>query len=743
MKTSRGAAKPALRATALAAALTMIAAGAAWAQAAPPAAPAPDKPEGADAKGKLQEIVITAERRVANIQKTAISMTAVSGDEIREMGQAELGAVLADAPAVQVQGSPQGGQVFIRGVGANGDSNWVDPAVSINLDGVYSGRAERVFASMFDVARVEILRGPQGTLYGRNATGGSVNVLTNSPGSRFEAGVNAQLGNFDLRHVDAFVNVPLGEMWSARVAAMRETRDGYFSNGGRASDIASGRVKVLFKPNRAFSLLASVDSFDSKGRGATTVPRAYEFLPPPFTPWPTYPAAIGDAWQVDDLHPADVQRTKFTTYSLQADWDMGFGVLTVLPAYTKSQRYTASDIITGTAAGATLPLPGNTWEEDQRTFEVRLASPNRSAIKWVLGAYYLDAKNMQTGAGVSATTGPSTFEPYDTQVPAKSQAVFGQATFPLSQTLRLTSGLRYTRDEKTYHYGIRATPASTRPDYDSGILEVDAEDSAVTYKFGVEADLAPASLVYAQVATGYKAGGFSTTAVPPVTYKPEKLAAFEIGTKNRFLDNRLQVNAEAYYYSYKNYQVQYPVFGGASPIPGDTSGATEFFQYVVNAGKGKNKGLEVETRYRVLDDTELRAALTYTDARYGNFSTPALAYLDGKRVATTPKWTAALGIEQGFSVGGGTLTLGGQTRFSDGYRTTIDQLPGGTVNDYQAKYHKTDLRLGYVPDQGAWTASLWLRNLENKAQVTQALPWARALVTDPRTYGLNVSYRFE
>lgn len=727
-----------LRPTALAAGLLFAACS--WAQTVP-AAPAAAASSAAESRDKpavttLQDVVITAERRPSSVQKTAISMTAVSGEEMRTKGQTNVENVLSDTPAVQVQGSPQGGQVFIRGVGANGDSNWVDPAVSINMDGVYSGRAERVFSSMYDVARVEVLRGPQGTLYGRNATGGSVNVITNNPSNHFEAGIDSQFGNYNLRHVDGYLNVPVNDMLSFRAAVMREKRDGYFSNDGRASDLTAGRLKVLFKPTSTFSLLGTIDSFESKGTGVTTVPRYFQGGPP-FFDWPTN---YSDPWQVDPLHPADTQRTRFDTYSLQADWDLGFGVLTVLPAYNTSKRYTETSLITGIAVpGDTLPLPANTWEETQRTLEVRLASPAASAVKWVVGAYVFRSDNLQTGSPPAFP--PPTFEAYGTRVPAESKALFGQLTYPLSSSVRLTGGLRYTQDKKTYNYGLRSTSVSTVVGYDSGPLSVKNSYGALTYKVGVEVDLARQSLLYAQVATGYKAGGFSTTATPPLAYEPEKLMALEVGVKNRFFENRLQLNGELYYYRYKNYQVQYADFAAPSPVPGDP--ATAFQQYIVNAGAGKNAGFEIESRYRVLPDTELRAALTYARARYGNFSNAALTYLNGTKVASTAPWTVTLGASQTWELGEGYVTLSGQIKFSDGYRVSIENgLPGGDYNAQQGSFHKTSLNLSYAPPSDHWSVSLWAKNLENNAQTTQVLPFGRVQITDPRTFGINAGYKF-
>jgi iron complex outermembrane receptor protein len=712
-----------------------LAASGAMAQQAAPRAAVPASAASASSDG-LQEVVITAEFRRSSVQNTAASVTAISGEDIREKGQTTLASVLSDTPAVEVQASPQGGQIYIRGVGANGDSNWVDPAVALNLDGVYSGRAERVLSSMYDVDRVEILRGPQGTLYGRNATGGSVNVITNDPDQALAGGLNAQVGNYNLRHLDGFANVPVNDVLAFRVALMREKRDGYFTNNGEASDLTAGRLKVLLKPTRDFSLLATVDSFYSDGTGMTTVPRAFSGGPAFFN-WTT---DYSNPWRVDPLHPADTQRTRFNTYSLQAQLDLGFGVLSVLPSYTHNTRYVETSLITGIAVpGDTLPLPASTWEEGQKTLEVRLSSEASSPIIWVVGAYDFSSNNVQTGTPPSYP--PPTFETPGTRVPTRSKAIFGQATVPLTDTLRLTGGLRYTEDSKTYNYEVVSTSSSTVVGYDSGPLSVSDRYHALTYKAGAEYDLAKHSLLYAQVATGYKAGGFSTTATPPLAYAPEKLTAFELGSKNRFLDNTLQINGEAYYYLYKDFQAQYADSAAPSPVPGDT--ATAFQQYVVNAGRGKNRGVELESRYRILPETTLIVSGTYAHARYGDFSTAALAYLNGTKVAMTPAWTTTLGAEQSWMLGGGTITVGGEIKFSDGYMVTLQSgLPGGDLNNNQSSFHKTDLHVSYYSANDKWNATLWLKNLENKAQTVDEQPFGRTQITPPRTFGLNVAYKF-
>jgi iron complex outermembrane receptor protein len=698
----------------------------------------PQQSMASSSSGELATVVITAEHRPVTIQKTAGSITAIGGEDLREHGQTTLESVLQDIPAVEMQASPQGGQIFIRGVGANGDSNWVDPSVSLNFDGIYSGRAERVFASMYDVDRVEILRGPQGTLYGRNATGGSINIISNLPARKLEGTLNSQVGNFSLRHLDGALNLPVGEILALRLALLREKRDGYFSNGGGASNLTGARLKALLKPSGDFSLLATIDTIQSKGLGTTSVGRAYSADVPPVVNWPIYPA-YGNPWTVDSAHFADVIDARFTTYSLQADWNLGWAMLTALPSYTHSSRYALTNLILGDQTATT-------WEEDQTTAELRLSSPGSSAIKWVAGLYGFKSANVQTGTGVLSTFAAGTLENYGgANTPSNSRAAFGQLTIPLSDALRATAGIRYTRDRKDYTYAVRSTIGA----YDSGLQTARNAYSALNYKAGIEYDLAPASLLYAQVSTGYKAGGFSTSAVPPVAYAPETLKAFELGSKNRFLGNRLQLNTELYYYQYDNFQAQYPDFAAPDPNPdcatvagGCPNGV--FDQFVVNAGRGVNQGGELELRYRATTADEFGAGISYAHARYGDFAIPALAYLNGTAVTNTPARAVNLSYEHTWDLANGaTLAFRGAIKFSDGYRVTLARgMPGGDLNGDQPGYHRSNASLAYSAPADKWNLSAWVKNIENRAQLTNALPFGRVQVNDPRTLGVNLGYKF-
>ncbi|MBN1627443.1 MAG: TonB-dependent receptor plug domain-containing protein, partial [Deltaproteobacteria bacterium] len=216
----------------------------------------------------LEEITVTAEKRVENVQDTSMAITVISEDTLRNEALNTLGAAMKDAAGVEVASSITGGQIYIRGIGAYGG----EPSTAVLFDEVYSGRSLAISSSMYDIGRVEVLRGPQGTLYGRNATGGIVNVVSNNPTDKFEILGNMQIGNYNLKHFDGAINIPLSEKWAARVALLQETRDGYLSCGAADSNRFSTRVKVLFNASEKFTVLATYDYNWEKSHGNNTVP---------------------------------------------------------------------------------------------------------------------------------------------------------------------------------------------------------------------------------------------------------------------------------------------------------------------------------------------------------------------------------------------------------------------------------------------------------------------------------------
>lgn len=713
--------------------------------------------------GALQEIIVTAEKRTEDVQRTAIAITTISGDEIAAHAENQLDTTLRDIPSLQVQSTPQGGEIYIRGVGANGDSNFIDPSVALSFDGVYAGRSERLAAPLYDINRIEVLRGPQGTIYGRDADAGAVNVVSNNPiidGS--DSRVNLQVGNYDLRHIDAAQNIPVNDQLAFRVAAEREDRNGYFSNDGYASHVTGARIKALYQPSADLTIQLLLDYSRQTGHWATTVPAQGTFAGPPafvFNSTTDYCAGAqggwldtqpGNPWHVDPCHPADTIDYRFATVALQVQYAMPWATLTVIPTYTYDRRSDLTNLVVGDDPFFGGSLTPTVDGEDQKTGEIRLSSPDSSRIKWVVGYYYLWTNDGGTFSGVTPQTGNvgnatvTLFDSTSLDAPATtSKAPFGQITYPVTDSFRVTGGLRYTQDAK--YESVRVTSVAV-PGYDSGTQTASLRNSATTYKAGMELDVAKDSMLYAQVSTGYKAGGFDTTAVPPQSYQPEHVRAYEIGSKNRFLDDSLQVNADIYYYQYTDLQAQFSTsLTAALPIPAAyvPAGAvySYFQQYVANAGNGKNKGAEFETRYRFTAHDEIDLSATYINAHYGHFAQAALAGLDGAPIAATPEDTLVLNYQHDWSLVGGVLTAQADSKWSSSYYANVNNR-GVNPYGFQSAYTRSDASLAYQAAK-IWGVSAWVKNIENKAQQQYGdFPLNRIMVNFPRTYGLNVSLRF-
>jgi len=728
---------------------------------------------------QLQTVTVTAERRVANVQKTAISITTVSGATITAKGLATLDAVLADIPALTVAGDAHGSEISIRGVGSNGDSNFIDNDVVSMYDDVYNGRAEGTSSAMYDVNQVEVLRGPQGTLYGRNAIGGAINILTNIPNvNKYAVTLNLGAGSYNLVHADGSVNIPITDVLAFRAAGEVTSRDGYISNGGFSDHSTGFRFKGLYQPNDHFSLLGDIDWWHQTGLGNDTVSAADPFTQlggPPFFNWPVNKK---DPWeQLDNDHPADTDNYKFVTYSLKAVWNVNdLAVITLIPSYSYNDRFELSNLVVGDTPQIGATLGAGAYADNQYTGELRVSNAPGSKVIWVAGLYYLNDKNYGTAAGAttSATAG-EWFAQQGANAPTSSKSVFGQATYPVTDAFRLVGGLRYTQDEKQIGFGVCTTVISTITCTSPGSSyyyflpehNYTQKYSAVTYLGGVEYDVTPTAMAYAHVSTGYKAGGFDTNAYPPADYKPEHLTSYDVGIKSRWLDQTLQINAEAYYYQYTNLQIQYS-FNSCPPVtpaiadaayaaggrgnfcaadttayaPGDQG---PFQQFVLNAAHSTNTGGEAEVKWRFLPDNEIDFSPAVIRAYYG-YIAPSTGYgfLTNTPVIEDPKFSFTAAYEHDFELPSGTIAARADMKYSTGYWLNVaeNQQPTNFAGDYQGCWFMENASATYTPLEGNYTLTMWGKNLTNTAVKNFAFPLGRVMLQDPRTFGGTVSFKF-
>ena len=687
----------------------------------------------------IADVVVTAERRSSTIQRTPVAITAISGEETRARQLNTIGDILAQTPAVVIQNSTKGQSVFIRGIGSTGDAQeGGDPAVNLNIDGIYQQQALIPLASSLDVNRVEVLRGPQGTLYGRNSNAGSINIITNDPRLGENSGyVNLQVGNYDAVRAETAANLALGSDAAARLAFVANRHDGYFSNGGNSADGYAVRGKIKVQPIAPLTITLTGLWATENGAPQATVPAPLNTRDPYNTTYPAYNGTNGNPFFPPlaggpTVVPVGVQDVQYGTVYAQVDYDLGFGTFTLLPAYTYTHQYQDSVLLPLGAAAQNAT-------ENAGSLEARLSSAAASPIKWVVGLYGFKATDTAdpfTEQTVNFPHAPVFFpDVAAVRYKSRTHAAFGQVTVPITEAFRLTGGARYTHDEKQVDFRTysSATSSVPGPSYSKSYGQG-------TFKGGAEYDLGRHALLYAQVSTGFKAGGINPNGS---SFDPEKITAYETGLKTRFLDNKVQLNLSGYYYNYNGYQ--------ARVNAPDCSNSNGFSQQTINAAKLKNYGGEGELTLAPTRHDRFYASAAYLHSRgrfvYDNGICSAGAvthdYLDVTQTPpNSPTWSGAVSYERTFDLPGGSmLSARGDMRWSASYDTSIDT----SAFDHQGSFTRTDASVAWT-SAGGLGLRVFIKNIENKTQklftLAPPIPFAALEISDPQTYGVAFSARF-
>jgi iron complex outermembrane receptor protein len=676
----------------------------AWAQTAPASdtsdtAPTPSTPVRAEAGKELSTVIVTAQKRRESAQKASIAISAIGGETISERGLNSLDDVLKDVPGVVMQAQQRGFAPTIRGLGTDLPPGVGDGAVATNFDGVYNVRAEGSQV-VYDIARVEVLRGPQSTLYGRSGPAGIVNILSNDPTFKREGAATVEAGNFNLLRSEFMFNQPFSETLAIRASFSSVNRDGYLSNGTNDAKSRAGRVKLLYRPSEDLSVLLGAEAIRLGGKGSGAV-AAYS----------DEPADPYHAEPVPDQ--SDAYRGK--KYWAQVDTDLGIGRLTAVAstANANNRQY----IPTGTA-----PVEG--YRQDpksmrQNSLEVRLSSPSENATKWLLGAYFYD--NDLEVTELSSNPGSVQVNQHTT---ARSKALFGNISYPVTNKLRLVAGLRHTTDDKSY--------ASDQFEPDADLA---ATFKRIDGKLGIELDTSPQSMLYGTISTGYRPGGWSLT--PPYDpVKMETLRALELGSKNQFLNNRLRVNASLYYYDYRNYQIQDLYF---DPMAG------RVIVNFLNVEKVKNYGGELEGAWRVSSEDKLGLSISYVNATFGSdatvhadpFGSPPVD-VNGNVVPHSPKWTVSGTLDHDFAFQSGDLL---SARLGVRHVSAQYVSPNEQPLSFQRAYWMSDASLLFQPAKGDWTVTAYVKNIADVAVKTSYIAGWNNL-SSPRTYGLVGAVKF-
>jgi iron complex outermembrane receptor protein len=837
---------------------------------------------------------VTANRRAEDQQKVSVSVTAVTGETLNERNITDLSQMESMSAGFTFGRSGVDARPAIRGVrtenvGVNGDTT-----IGYFVDGVYRSRAQQAMLGFVDVARVEIMRGPQGTLFGRNTFGGTVAITTVEPELKnFETNAGLEFGSFGKKRFDGSLNLPLGDTVAVRLAGIIEKADAWVKNDFDSSaglfdkDLKYLRASIKIKPTRDFEAVLRADITDQGGNGGSAFgyKLAGSYL---------HTASCQQLFNADRLtlntRPGNRDAVNDCTRTQGAGAGtggnaIGAGVDLGIPLHKADQLDRINNDYrsfldlrdSNVTADLTYRLPGLTLKSitgfadfaaartsdtdfsastigrdyqktTAKTFsqELQALSDTQGPLSYVAGVYFFKDKllgrfiNQQEPRTIrsSALNAPLTLAQngagfFDLQQPeTESTAAYGQLSFRATNALSLTAGVRYTRDKKSFKFAnansilppntagapdgtlitlntgdpsaaafgtagaTNCTGSNAQPGFNclpgtntvTGATYSDATFSKATGKLAVDYKLSESQLLYATMATGFRSGGFNSgQALESVrTFKPEEVTALEIGSKNRFLGNKLQVNLAAFSNDYSNLQEQRQVAVGATTV-----------SVIFNAAKAKAKGLEAEVEWRQSRNLTLGGSLSLLDAKYTSFPDVALPFgtsilvadptstapqtdangiviapagqrrifapgykcsvvpgtggtgqpaaafgcdLSGNRLPYAPKYQGSVFARYNISLpGGGTLTPTLVATFSSGY---FGQ-PTNAEIEKQGSYVKTDLKLNWrINDRFALLA--YVDNLSDKQTINRFV-WGgggalQVSAAAPRTFGLKLNY---
>lgn len=687
----------------------------------------------------IPEITVTATKMgETSLQDTPIAMSAFTQDYLEKTGVSDVRDLVFATPNLVIAQNGNSAQIYIRGVGSNNSFAGGESSSTVHLDGVYVARPGAVFFNFLDVDRIEVLRGPQGTLYGRNSVGGTINVISRKPDGTFRAKAQATVGDYDRQVLEGYISGPvLGETLSASLSAMRTKRDGYFENvvaagNDRGSeDNWSVRGQLRATPGDRLEILLRADYLDDQGIPAQNQALLLPFFPVPGGPENPVTQSIRGDWHKVALNTPSGFDRQLSGVSAEVTYEFsGTTSLKSVTAYRQSKTYSFNDT---DAADVNRQTTGLTEDQDQLSQELNL-SGQFDGGKYVVGLYYFDEHIETGGDGVYAILANFKTRPTPT-VDTRALAAYGQADFDVTDRLTLTTGLRYSDEDKDFDQllnRVNATTSASLPGFPVRYLR-EGKYTAWTPKLGLQFQASEDVMLYASATRGFKSGGFNFSSGNTVHgYGPEKLWSYEVGAKSDLADNRVRLNATAFYYDYKDLQVQ------AFITPGVTD--------ITNAADAEVKGVELEVLARPVPALSLGATANYLDAKYKNFPAAPITggtfNASGKRLNSSPEYSyTAFGQYEAGLPNGGSLGMRGEYSWKDRQYFTV-------VNDAiqtTPSYGLVNANVSYTSPGSRWVVTLYGRNLTDEQYLVStggftAVP--SGTPGDPRTYGLRLSVTY-
>jgi len=699
--------------------------------------------ESATIQSQIDEIIVTATKRAESIQDVPIAISAFGEKEIKTMGAQSIQSLMGSIPNVQFpnSGNDLRNDISIRGTFSNLTSFGLNSGVGVYLDGVYIGKSQAFNVDAADLERVEVLRGPQGTLFGKNTIAGVVNVITKKPSDEFTAHVEGQMGDDDLRRIRAGINIPLIEgKLSTRLSINDVSRDGPAKNLFNGDDIGnldstSGRFQLLFTPNDQTSARLSVDAMESESRNYLLEPiSGGTASSTPFT-------------SNQDVNLLIEKTEKGVSLTVDHEFSSGYSLTSVT-----GWRDDESTALTDEDLTILDQLSGIVnFEQEQFSQELRIASPKGDLFDFVVGLYYFDQsvllrENLAVGADWFGIPGQASDKH---EIDVTSHAVFGSSNFHLSDSLTWFVGARYTSEDQENLTTIQGDPiiVSIFNIQTSNKDKTTLDAAEVSWSTGLRYTATEDVMVYGSVSRGFKAGGFNTTlrfvgdSPDNFSVDPEFVTSYEIGTKTSWADNQIRLNLAAFYLSYTDFQV----------LTIDTAVNPPQNKFL-NAGEVESSGFEIELSAVPTTNLSVSAGLGYVDPKFKKFnnaSDPDLGLIDGagNRTTLSSRWTANTAIDYRLPVS----NLGTWVSHLDyNYRSNYYALTAVHNNPkyLMSGYGLFNARIGFESINAQWSVYAWGQNLTNKRVLEDFLQDTlfggddRGRYTAPRRYGVTLKYQF-
>jgi len=696
-------------------------------------------------------IVTTAQRRAESLQDVPVAVTVVDAAalETRNIEDTlDLQAVVPNLNIATNGGTANVARIFLRGIGEDESRGAVEPAVGTYIDGVYIGRLVGSLLDLVDLQQVEVLRGPQGTLYGRNSNGGAIKITSVKPQQDFAGSARVTYGNLNRFDGKAMLNVPIGETTAARISGLYKTRDGYVDANLNGDLVGNSREDI-----------GAMDTIAIRGQLSQDIGNWNILLSADYTeddsdPVPgTIDPSIDADGDIFTLEPAP----GMTCSSFVPAPFLSVGCFSAYSNETKSQGVSAT--ITGDFAGHNassitafrrldddlstqigLPFVQQT-DQEQFSQEITLASDKEGPFNYVVGGFYFkEDLNLDSVFAF----------PFRVASDVESFAVFGQAEYEISDRATLTGGLRYTTEDREFE-GINFAFENG-----SGIFTrfEDQSNDQVSYTVKGDYDVTEDLLVYASYATGFKGSGFSPDCFSPAAcFLPvdqEEVDTIEFGFRSEIWDKRLRLNGTYFYNQYDNLQI------GAT-VPG--LGFTRF-----NVDETEIQGIEMELQFRPSDRFELTANLGLLDGEYKSLTEsqaggltndsagcPGTTMLSGQalidcaldlELKNGPDYKANIAAVYTHPfANGGELDIGGDISFEDDSFALVANTPFNALSDIPTLINA---RIAYRPADSFWDVSLWARNLTDETYHRAGTATANAVFpSEPATYGVTLGLNFD